>query len=88
MNLHEWLDQAGTTVRAKDVAERLNVSKAAVSLWRDYGVPMKHMAAIESLSGGQVKTLDMLKHALHCREVNRAKLHAKRAAEAVPVEAA
>ena len=86
MNLHQWLAEPGRT--AKALADSLGVSKTAVSLWRESGVPMRHMTRIEQLTGGAVTTADMLEHALQCRMANKGKGHAAQAATAAPAEAA
>ena len=67
MELHDWLDADENRGRAAWLAEQLGCSKAAVSLWRDQGVPMPRMAAISDLTAGAVTPDDMLRHALKCR---------------------
>ncbi len=62
MTLHEWLD--ASSGRATWLAERLGRSKAAVSLWRDCGVPLQLMERIAELSAGEVSVDAMLRHAL------------------------
>lgn len=65
MDLHTWLD--ANPGKAAWLAEQLERSKTAVSLWRDAGVPMPLMPRIEALTGGAVTASEMLKHALECR---------------------
>jgi hypothetical protein len=61
MELHQWLDAAPG--RAAWLAQHLGRSKAAVSLWRDAGVPMDLMQQIADLSDGVVTIDAMLRHA-------------------------
>jgi len=65
MDLHVWLD--GEKGRAAALAEHLDVSRTAVSLWRDNGVPMPHMPAIVAFTGGKVTVEAMANHAIACR---------------------
>lgn len=63
MELHEWLDKPENRGKAGWLADQLNRSRTAVSLWRDEGVPMPLMPRIVELCPGV--TLDaMLRHAL------------------------
>jgi hypothetical protein len=66
MDLHEWLDSE--TGRATALADELGVTKGAVSLWRDNGVPMDQMRRIAEFAGGSVTVDEMLRHAFRCRE--------------------
>jgi hypothetical protein len=71
MDLHEWLDEEAG--RAVWLAAQLGCSKAAVSLWRETGVPMARMERIAALTGGAVGVDEMLRHALKCRVEKPAK---------------
>jgi hypothetical protein len=50
------------------LADAMGVTKAAVSLWRDNGVPMTQMSRIAEFSAGIVTVDEMLRHAFRCRE--------------------
>jgi hypothetical protein len=67
MDLHAWLDLPENRGKAAWLAGQLGRSKAAVSLWRDDGVPMNLMCRISVLTDGQVQVQDMLSHALRCK---------------------
>ena len=67
MDLHTWLDLPGNDGKAAWLAGQLGRSKAAVSLWREAGVPMTLMPRIAELSGGAVTLDAMLAHALAAR---------------------
>jgi len=62
MDLHTWLD--AETGRASALADALGVSKTAVSLWRDAGVPLSHMPDIAKHTGGAVTVTEMAQHAV------------------------
>lgn len=70
MELHAWLDQERG--RAIKLAESLGASKAAVSLWRQNGVPIEFMPAIVAHTEGSVTEADMVAHAIRCRQANAA----------------
>lgn len=71
MELHAWLDKPENRGKAIWLADQLERSKTAVSLWRDEGVPLPLMPQIVKLCDGV--TLDaMLKHALACKTRNQA----------------
>jgi hypothetical protein len=65
MELHQWLD--AEPGRATWLAENLDRSKTAVSLWRDEGVPMLLMKRVEELTGGVVTCSAMFEHAVRCK---------------------
>lgn len=67
MDLHTWLDKPEQRGQAKALAEHLGVSAAAVSLWRDNGVPLDHMTEVVRFSRGAVKVAAMVDHALAAR---------------------
>lgn len=64
MDLHTWLDLPGNDGKAAWLAGELSRSRAAVSLWRESGVPLPLMPRIAQLSGGVVTVEAMLRHAL------------------------
>lgn len=68
MELHSWLDKERG--RAIKLAETLGASKAAVSLWRQNGVPIEFMPAIVAHTDGAVTAADMVAHAVRCRQAN------------------
>lgn len=69
MDLHTWLDaEAG---RATALASSLGIGKAAVSFWRDGGVPLVHMERVASLTDGAVTVADMVEHAIACKQARR-----------------
>lgn len=76
MELHTWLDKPENRGQAKALAEHLGVSAAAVSLWRDNGVPLDHMEAVSRFSKGAVKLKAMVDHALGCRARSKQKQEA------------
>lgn len=78
MNLHKWLD--GETGRSKWLAEQLGVSRTAVSLWRDNGVPMEHWPRIVDLTDSAVHVLDLAEHAMNARQASAAQRSAAKAA--------
>lgn len=63
MDLHTYLDK--TPGAASRLAEQLGRSRAAVSRWREHGVPIHLMPCVSKLTG--VKVDAMLKHALRCK---------------------
>ncbi len=65
MTLHEWLD--ANPGKASWLADQVNRSKTAVSLWRNEGVPLPLIPRIAELTGGAVKQEAMLSHALTCK---------------------
>lgn len=71
MELHTWL--GAKHGRAKWLAEKLGVSKTAVSLWRANGVPVIYMPKIADLTAGDVSIEDMAIHASACRQDNAEK---------------
>lgn len=66
MDLHRWLDQEPG--RSARLADFLGCSKAAVSLWREKGVPMDRMRHASDFTDGQVTVDDMLRHAYEVRQ--------------------
>lgn len=57
MRLETWLDaEAG---RATALAAHFNVTRAAVSQWRDNGVPRDRMIAVRAYTKGAVKLDEM-----------------------------
>lgn len=57
MRLETWLDaKAG---RATALAAHFKVTRAAVSQWRDNGVPRDKMLAVRAYTRGAVKLEDM-----------------------------
>jgi hypothetical protein len=60
MDLHTWLD--ARKGRSRDLAAHLGVSKTAVSLWRDNGVPVAYMPRINVFTGGEVGIDEMVMH--------------------------
>lgn len=67
MELHSWLDRPENKGKATWLAEQLDRSKTAVSLWRDEGVPLPLIQRIAELTGGQVTVDAMLRHAMACK---------------------
>lgn len=64
MDLHTWTD--AKPGRAAWIAEKLQVTRSAVSQWRDSGVPAVHMSDIAELTAKDVTVLDMLRHSYEC----------------------
>ncbi len=69
MDLHTWLD--AEKGRASALAQHLNVSKTAVSLWRENGVPMPHMLGVVEFTAGAVTVAEMAEHAIACRAAQK-----------------
>lgn len=67
MDLHTWLDKPENKGKALALSERLGLSKASVSLWRESGVPLVHMQAVYEFSNGAVTVPSMVAHAAACR---------------------
>lgn len=67
MDLHTWLDKPENEGKATWLAEQLERSKTAVSLWRDAGVPLPLIPRIAQLTDGQVTADAMLRHAMACK---------------------
>lgn len=74
MDLHTWLDEEEG--RATTLAKVMGVSKAAVSLWREGGVPLIHMDRVSAHTGGAVRVSAMVDHAIACRQGRAAKVPA------------
>ncbi len=55
------------TGKAVWLADQLDRSKTAVSLWRKEGVPLPLIPKISALTGGVVTEDAMLRHALACK---------------------
>ncbi len=70
MDLHAWLDQEKG--RAAALAAHLGVSRTAVSLWRENGVPMGQMLGVVDFTQGEVTVADMAEHAVACRQAAKA----------------
>lgn len=66
MELHEWLDHPENDGKATWLADQLDRSKTAVSLWRSQGVPLPLIPKIAALCPGVTEDA-MLRHALRCK---------------------
>jgi hypothetical protein len=65
MNLHTWLDsEKGRTVW---LAEKMGRTPAAVSFWRNNGVPLPLIPRVAELTGHAVTTDEMLRFAMEKR---------------------
>lgn len=73
MDLHTWLDKPENRGRSKALAIHLGVSSAAVSLWRENGVPLDHMPEVVKFTRGAVKLTAMFEHAIACRQKTKQK---------------
>jgi len=67
MELHAWLDLPENKGKASWLAEKVDRSKTAVSLWRDEGVPLALIPQIAALTGGAVTEDEMLRHAMRAK---------------------
>lgn len=67
MDLHTWLDLPENRGKAVWLAQQLDRSKTAVSLWREEGVPLPLIPRICELTDGAVTESAMLRHALACK---------------------
>lgn len=74
-DLHAWLDLPENRGKAVELAGRLGIRKAAVSLWRSNGVPLQHMKVVRDFTEGQVTIAAMVNHASGCREANATRRH-------------
>jgi len=63
MELHEWLDKPENDGKATWLAQQLDRSKSAVSLWRAQGVPLPLIPQIAALCPGVTEEA-MLRHAM------------------------
>lgn len=72
MDLHTWLDLPENHGKAVWLAEQLDRSKTAVSLWRDVGVPLPLIPQVSKLTNGVVTEEAMLRHALTCKTASKA----------------
>ena len=72
MTLHDWLDREENKGKGAWLGAKLGRSRAAVSLWRNEGVPMVLMPRIAKLTKHAVSTDDMLRHAMACRLAQQA----------------
>ncbi len=66
-DLHAWLDLPENKGKATWLAEQLGCSKAAVSFWRDDGVPLHRIPEVAKLLEGRVSEAAMLRHAMACK---------------------
>lgn len=64
MDLHTWID--AKPGRSAWIAEKLKVTRSAVSQWRGSGVPASHMADIADITANDVTVPDMLNHSYAC----------------------
>jgi hypothetical protein len=67
MELHQWLDMPENAGKATWLADQLSRTKAAVSLWRESGVPLGLIPRVAEVTGGAVTVDAMLQHAMRCR---------------------
>lgn len=58
MNLIDWL--AAEKGRTTALAAHFNVSPAAVSQWKQNGVPVGHMKSVRDFTGGAVTLEEMV----------------------------
>lgn len=63
-DLHTWLDFPANKGKATWLAEQLGCTKAAVSFWRDDGVPLHRIPEVSRVLGGAVSEAAMLRHAM------------------------
>lgn len=47
----------------KGLAKRLNVTEAAISIWKREGIPAARAIEIEEISGGAFKATEIIKNA-------------------------
>lgn len=66
MELHEWLALPENKGKATWLAQQVGRTKAAVSFWRDEGVPLHLIPRVVELSEGACTAEAMLQHALRC----------------------
>ena len=67
VDLHTWLDRPENKGKAGWLAEQLDRTPAAVSFWRDSGVPLLMIERVAALIGPPVTFDAMLKHAMACK---------------------
>lgn len=79
-DLHTWLDKPENKGKAAWLAEQLDRSKTAISLWRDEGVPLPLIPKIAALIGDDVSINEMLRHAMVCKTRKDSENELKKAA--------
>lgn len=57
MQLFDWLD--ADPGRAAALAQHLRISRGALSQWRPFNVPVRHMPAIARFTKGKVTVAEM-----------------------------
>ena len=62
MDLHTWLDRPENKGKATWLADQFGINKAAVSFWRESGVPLERMQRVHELTDGAVTVADMVAH--------------------------
>lgn len=72
MHYIEWLE--AERGRSQALATHMERSKAAITLWREFGVPMRHMREVSAFTDGKVTVQELLDHALACSEKRQDKL--------------
>lgn len=64
MELHQWLDLPENRGKSVWLADQLGCSKAAVSIWRQEGVPLARIPRIVELTAGAASAEAMLLHSM------------------------
>ena len=62
MDLHTWLDKPENKGKAAWLADQFGIERAAVSFWRDAGVPLDRMQRVQELTDGVVTVAEMVAH--------------------------
>lgn len=60
MTLIEWLDADGGRGRLTALAAHFALTQGAVSQWRQNGVPLPRMRAVQAFTGGAVTLEEMI----------------------------
>lgn len=68
MELKDWLEAEGERGRQSALAVHCKVSPAAVSQWKDDGVPVTQMEAVRDFTDAAVSIEAMVKHAAEARK--------------------
>jgi hypothetical protein len=72
MDLHTWLDLPENKGKASWLADQFGINKAAVSFWRESGVPLDRMQRVHELTEGAVTVADMVAHKIAYAERSNA----------------
>jgi hypothetical protein len=65
MDIQTWLEsEPGRSIW---LAEKLNLTKGAISQWKAGGVPLVHIPKVAELTGHAVTEAELLRHAMNAK---------------------